>query len=222
MNVTANNTLAPIVLFVYNRPEHTRKTVEGLLLNPEAKESTIYIFADGPKKSISKDGLEKLKATREYIHTINGFKEIIVDESEKNRGLANATIRGCSKVIEKHGRMIMIEDDDIPTPFFLKYMNDCLDKFENDNRVWAVCGYTDAKSMPPQDGDEVFFVNRPSSWGVGTWKRCWDKIIWDKDILRGIFQNKSIIKGFDRWGGKDHSMIMDDLLNERNYSTPQN
>lgn len=209
---------APIVLFVYNRPEHTKRTVEALLSNPEAKNSDLFIFADGPKPTITDAGFKKLKDTREYIHQISGFKRIVIDESEVNRGLAEATIRGCSLVIEKYGKMIMIEDDDVPTPFFLHFMNECLRRYEDNNKVWSVCGFVDSNAMPSKFGDEAFFVNRPSSWGFGTWKRCWDKVIWDKDILRGIFRHKDIIRGFDKWGGRDHYHTMYNLLLNQNSS----
>ena len=213
-----NSQLAPIVLFVYNRPEHTKKTIEGILSNPEAKDTELYIFADGPKPTISEECLEKLKETRAYIHQISGFKKVVIDESDKNRGLANATIRGCTKVITSFGKMIMIEDDDVPTPYFLKFMNEGLNKYENDESVWSICGFVDSKAMPYTSGDEVFFVNRPSSWGFGTWKRCWDKVIWDTETLRGIFRHKDIIRGFDKWGGRDHYHTMYNLLHGNNSS----
>lgn len=211
--------LAPIVLFVYNRPEHTKKTVEGILKNPEAKDSTLYIFADGPKPNISPEGLGNLKKVREYIHTISGFKEVIIDESEKNRGLAPATIRGLSIVFEKYDRLIMIEDDDVPSKYFLAYENDCLEKYKDDARVWCVGGYTDTNYLKPRDGEpDAFFVNRPTSWGFGFWKRCWDKIIWDDEILRGIFRHFEVVEKFNKWGGLDHSGIMLGFLRKTNSS----
>lgn len=210
--------LAPIILFVYNRPLHTQKVVEGLLTNPEAKDSVLYIFADGPKPTISKEGLESLKQVREYIHTIKGFKEIYIDESEQNKGLANATIRGCTQVINKHGKIIVIEDDDVPNQYFLSYINRCLIKYENDEKIWCISGYTDTSIMPPRGKDDLFLVNRPSSWGFGTWKRCWDKIIWDINTLKGLFEHQSIIDKFNKWGGVDHSIIMFGLFEGMNNS----
>lgn len=210
--------LAPIILFVYNRPLHTQKVVEGLLTNPEAKDSVLYIFADGPKPTISKEGLENLKKVREYIHTIKGFKEIYIDESKQNRGLANATIRGCTQVINKHGKMIMMEDDDVPNPYFLSYINRCLVKYEKDEKIWCVSGYTDTSIMPPHGKKDLFLVNRPSSWGFGTWKRCWDKVIWDINTLKGLFEHQSIINKYNKWGGVDSSIIMLGLFEGENSS----
>jgi len=204
-----NKTFAPIVLFVYNRAEHTKRTVEGILSNPEAKDTVLYIFADGPKPTATEETVAKVKAVREYIHTITGFKEVIIEESETNRGLAPATIYGVTKVINKYGRVIMIEDDDIPSSHFLEFENECLEKYKDDPRIWCVGGYV-YYPIPVQSNitDDIYLVNRPTSWGFGTWKRCWDKIIWDMDTLKGIFSHKSIVNGFNRWCGCDMIPIM--------------
>lgn len=210
--------LAPIVLFVYNRPEHTQKVVEGILANPEAKDSILYVFADGPKENASEDCLEKIAQVRKYIHTIKGFKEVIVDESKKNRGLAPATIRAMTMVLNKHDRVIMIEDDDYPSPYFLAYENECLEKFKNDERIWYIVGYCNTKEVKPRFGDDVFMTEVGSSWGFGTWRRCWEKIIWDIDDLRGIFRHKNVVYGFNNYGGPSKSEIMIKLLNGKNSS----
>ena len=204
--------LSPIVLFVYNRPEHTKKTIEGLLKNPEAKDSILYIFADGAKNTASKEAIENIRKLREYIRSITGFKNIIIEESDKNKGLASSTIYGITKVINQYGRVIMMEDDDVPVPYFLRYVNDCLEKFKDDNSIWCVSGYTNTNIMKPILGDDLFLVNRPSSWGFGTWKRCWDKVIWDIPTLKGIFKHKSIKSGYNRWGGADSTVIMQKLF----------
>ena len=151
--------MSPIILFVYNRPEQTRKTIEGLLKNPEAKNSILYIFADGPKNNAPKEVVENIFKVREYVHTIRGFKDVLIEESDKNMGLAPFTIYGVTKVINKYGRVIMMEDDDVPVPYFLKYVNACLEKYKDDDTIWCVSGYTDTNIMKPKSGDDLFLVN---------------------------------------------------------------
>ena len=211
--------LAPIVLFVYNRPEHTKQTIEGLLSNPEAKDSELFVFSDGPKSNAKEGDLQKINQVRSYIQSIKGFKKVYIEESETNRGLANSTIYGCTKIINKYGSMIMMEDDDIPSPYFLSYVNRCLVYYKDDKRIWCVSGYVDNGIIPPVENSvDLFLVNRPSSWGFGTWKRCWDKIIWDIDILKGLFAHKEIVKGYNKWGGIDSSAIMFSLLEGKSSS----
>jgi GT2 family glycosyltransferase len=112
--------LSPIILFAYNRPEHTKKTVEALQKNKLAKDSLLYIFSDGPKRE---DDVPKIKKVRDYIKTIKGFKKVEIFESNKNKGLANSVISGVTKIINKYGEVIVLEDDLITSPNFLVYMN---------------------------------------------------------------------------------------------------
>ena len=42
-------TVAPVILFVYNRPIHTQKTLEALAANRLATSTDLIIFSDGNK-----------------------------------------------------------------------------------------------------------------------------------------------------------------------------
>jgi GT2 family glycosyltransferase len=76
----SKNMLSPIVLFVYNRPDHTRKTIESLQKNMYAKESVLYIFSDSPKKKEDADGVQKV---RSFIRTIEGFRKVTIIQRKK-------------------------------------------------------------------------------------------------------------------------------------------
>lgn len=174
-------TYAPIALFTYCRAEHTRMAVESLLRNKEAAESDLYVFSDGPKTEEKRKGVEE---TRAYIHTINGFKSIHIVEHEKNQGLANSLIAGITKVIDKYGRVIVVEDDLILSPFFLQFMNNALEKYKDDDRVGAISAF-----VPPvkEELPESFFLLYFQCWGWATWKRAWDLLeINPKPLLRGL------------------------------------
>ena len=108
-------TLAPIVLFVYNRLWHTQQTVEALKKNKLADQSKLYVYSDGAKNEGTKIEVQKV---REYIKTINGFSEVEIIEREHNYGLANSIIDGVTKVVKNHGKIIVLEDDLVSGPFF--------------------------------------------------------------------------------------------------------
>ena len=120
--------LAPIILFVYNRPEHTKKTLESLKINELASESSLFIFSDGSKNENDKKSVDEV---RKYISTISGFKEIKIILREKNLGLADSVISGVTEVIEKYGKAIVLEDDIVTSKYFLKFMNEALDFYED-------------------------------------------------------------------------------------------
>ena len=213
-----HNRLAPIVLFVYNRLDHTVETIDALKKNPESKDSLLYIFADNYKDDATPEQILKVKEVRKYIHTISGFKDVIIEESPQNKGLANSTIYGIGKIIKQYGRVIVLEDDDAPSPYFLAYENECLEKFKDDERYWLVSGYTDNNIITPLTDTDVFSVYRNSSWGFGTWERTWNKIIWDIDTLKGIFRHRDIYPSFAHQGGFDLPLVMFNLFNHKNDS----
>src|ERR1043165_6673251 len=103
--------LAPIVLFVYNRPDHTLRTLEALSGNVLADQSQLFIFADGPKAGASAEVLEKIKRTREAVKSRKWCGSQTIFESEENRGLAASVIAGVTKIVKEHGQVIVLEDD---------------------------------------------------------------------------------------------------------------
>ncbi|TXB63796.1 glycosyltransferase [Phaeodactylibacter luteus] len=184
--------LAPIVLFVYNRPWHTQQTVEALQKNDLADQSELFIFADGPK--IPSDS--KVQAVKDYIKTINGFKKVIIVEREKNWGLADNIVDGVTTIVNKYGRVIVLEDDIVTSPGFLKYMNEALNIYEQEDRVMHISGYwfpvKGWKQLP-----ETFFYNVTSCWGWATWKEAWAKLELDAKYLKSqIVQDPLKVKEF--------------------------
>lgn len=193
--------LAPIALFVYNRPGHTASTVNSLLQNEEAKESVIYIFADAAK-SISDS--QKTNETREYIKSISGVKEKNIVCREKNFGLAKSIIDGVSFVLEKHDRVIVLEDDLLLSNYFLRYMNEALNLYEKDGRVASVHGYCyPVKSELP----ETYFLRGADCWGWATWKDRWENFEQNADVLLEKIVNEKLEYEFD-FNGKLNNLKM--------------
>jgi len=176
---------APIALFTYNRADHTKQAVESLLKNVEAKDSDLFIFSDGPKNEKAKKGVEE---NREYIRTlkdVNGnangnFKSVTIIEREKNWGLANSLIAGITEIVNKYGKVIVVEDDLILSPYFLQFMNEALEKYKDDDRVSAISGF-----LNPIGGEvpNTFFLRYFACWGWATWKRGWDLLNQDANAL---------------------------------------
>lgn len=159
---------APIVLFTYNRLSNTKKTISCLLKNSECKYTDIFIFSDAPK---NENAISSVNDTRTYLHQIRGFKRIQIIERTENWGLAKNIVDGVSKIVNKYGRVIVLEDDLSVSPYFLKYMNEGLDKFESRNDIVCIHGYVyPHKNKLP----EVFLIKGADCWGWATWKRGWD------------------------------------------------
>jgi GT2 family glycosyltransferase len=159
---------APIALFVYNRPFHTRQTVEALQKNDFSSDSNLIIFSDAPKSAAQ---TEAVLAVRQYIHQIEGFKSVTIIEQEMNIGLARSIIDGVTSLCEEYGRVIVLEDDIVVSPYFLDYMNAALEIYQDEEKVMHISGYMfpiDNTDLP-----ETFFLRTPSCWGWATWDRAW-------------------------------------------------
>jgi hypothetical protein len=199
--------LSPIILFVYNRPEHTQKTVEALQKNKLAKESLLYVFSDGPK---GEGDVSKIKEIREYLRTIKGFKKVEIFESDKNKGLANSVISGVTKIINKHGRAIVLEDDLITSPNFLVYMNKLLNKYEKEKKIYSITGYNFPEKImkiPKDYKFDVYFNPRAASWSWATWKDRWEKADWEIKDFENFKKSKKLQKKFNL-GGEDMSEML--------------
>ena len=164
--------VAPIILFVYNRPEHTRKTIEALKRNSLASESELFVFADGPKENATDAQQAKIRQVREYIASIEGFKEVHIETSEKNKGLANSVVYGVTKIVNQFGRVIVLEDDIVTSSHFLQYMNQSLDLYENDDEVACIHGFSIIKDAPIRENS--YFQYGADCWGWATWERGWE------------------------------------------------
>lgn len=183
--------LAPIVLFVYNRKEHAQQTVEALLKNCECKQSDLYIYSDGSKDEQSDADVAE---TRKYIDTVTGFKSVTIIKRDKNWGLAANLIDGISTIVEKYGRVIVLEDDIITSPYFLKFMNEALERYKDDNRVASIQGYTyPVKEELP----EAFFIRCQGCWGWATWERAWKKFNPDSEYLYKEILRKDLVREFN-------------------------
>lgn len=166
------NKYAPIILFVYNRPEHTRRTIEALQYNELAADSLLYIRADGPKENATEKQRAKIQQVRDCIASINGFREIHIEASDVNKGLAKSIVSGVTEIVNKYGKVIVLEDDIVTSPYFLKYMNQSLDLYENDEKVVCINGYSIIKDAPIKEN--TYFQYGADCWGWATWKRGWE------------------------------------------------
>ncbi len=162
--------LAPIVLFVYNRPDHTQRTLTALAANSLAIESDLIVYADGPKKP---EHAAAVGHVRDFVRSVSGFKSLRMIERAENFGLAKSIITGVSEVCAEHGRAIVMEDDLLVAPQFLTFLNRGLERYATEPKVFQISGYMfPVVTESPSDG---LFLPLISCWGWGTWQRAWSQ-----------------------------------------------
>jgi len=179
--------LAPIALFVYNRPDHTRRTLNYLQKNVLAEDSRLFIFSDGAKTDADQP---KVDQVRQLIKEVSGFKSVKVIISKQNNGLANSIIKGVTQLVNEYGKVIVFEDDLLSSPYTLEYFNEALTRYANEEKVMHIGAYMfdlEDKKLP-----QTFFYRIATSWGWATWSRAWKNFEPDVDTLINQFDKQKI------------------------------
>lgn len=184
--------LAPILLFVYNRPEHVKRTLAALEQNILAKESELFIYSDAARSPQDEASVAEV---RKIIRTaLPFFKQVNIIERETNWGLARSIIDGVTTQINRYERVIVLEDDLIVAPYFLKFMNDALNTYQHEDKVGHIqaCDFTQDASLP-----DTFLIKWTGSWGWATWKRAWKYFNPDGKALLEELQRRKLTYTFD-------------------------
>jgi glycosyltransferase involved in cell wall biosynthesis len=198
---------SPLVLFTYNRPEHTRATLEALERNTLAGQTDLVVYSDGPKREVDVGAIE---AVRDLVRSASGFASITLVERPINLGLARSVIAGVTQVLERHDSVIVLEDDLVTSQHFLEYMNASLAYYRDDPLAFSVTGHTyssDYLSIPEDYPYDTYAGYRCSSWSWGTWPDRWQRVDWEMRYF-GSFRRDPVAQAeFDR-GGQDMTTLL--------------
>lgn len=162
--------MAPVILFTYNRPEHTKRTIEALAANKLAGETELYVFSDAAKKETDSD---KVQEIRDYVQTVTGFRQVFLTVRTQNYGLARNVIEGVTEIINRCGKVIVLEDDLVTNPYFLQFMNDGLKRYQDQKRVTGVTGYSFLDDGTDYGKESYLCGLTGTSWSWGTWADRW-------------------------------------------------
>lgn len=204
--------LAPIALFVYARPFHTKRAVESLLSNPEAANSELFVFCDAAKNI---DHEESVAQVREIVRSISGFLAVKVVERSHNLGLARSIITGVTEILQKHDKVIVVEDDLYFSPLFLSFMNQGLLRYQDNEAVASIHGYC---YPVPVENQQPFFLRGADCWGWATWRRAWKYFNPNgSELLRALNEKKENIL-FDFGRGSKFTKMLEEQIAGRNDS----
>jgi len=191
------NNSAPVIIFCYRR--NIEELIESLLQNKESEHSNLFIFSDGYKSDKDK---ENVLFVRKSIKKIKGFKSIKIYESDINQGLAKSIIDGVNLIINNFGKAIILEDDLIVSRFFLNFMNQALNFYQDNKKIWSISGYGPPLLSLKDYERDVYLSVRSSSWGWATWINRWNKVDWVIKDFNHLKKDKSKIDNFNL-GGND-------------------
>lgn len=174
--------LAPVVLFTYNRPDHTKRTIEALAANELADQTELFVFSDAPKAKKDEseaaekawnENKKKVEEIRAYVSEAKGFSQIHLVERTENYGLAKNVIEGVTEIVNQYGKVIVLEDDLVTNRYFLRFMNDGLVRYENEKKVTGVTGFSFLDDGTDYEKQSYLCGLTGTSWSWATWADRW-------------------------------------------------
>ena len=204
--------LAPILLFVYNRPQHVKRALGSLLQNREAAASDLYVFSDAAR---SAEDAAAVEMVRKEIADIQGFRSVSVVERNENFGLARSIIEGVTSIVNRYGRVIVLEDDLVVSPYFLRFMNDALEVYKDEPRVGHIqaCDFIQSPALP-----DTFLIKWTGSWGWATWQRAWELFNPNGQELLDQLCERRLTKQFDFNGKYGFTRMLRQQIEGKNNS----
>jgi hypothetical protein len=203
---------APLALFAYRRPGHLARTLEALRTNPEAHETPIYVFSDGPRDPGAEEGVRQV---RQLLNHVDGFASVQLVFRNENVGLARNITAGVSEVLDRHDRVVVVEDDVVVSPFFLRFMNEALSYYRDEPRVGSISGYCYPVSRRVP---ETFFIRGADCWGWATWRNRWKYFNPDGAALLKELQQRKLTHKFDFDGAMAFTQMLSDQFAGKNDS----
>jgi hypothetical protein len=206
---------APIILFAYNRPWHTLQTLQSLKKNVLAAESALFIYIDGPKKDASEEQRKKIEEVKKVCEQEKWCGEVHIIQSRENKGLSASVLGGVTEIVNRYGKVIVLEDDLVSDIYFLKFMNDALEIYGKDDAVASVTAYI---YPVPEKLPETFFLKGADCWGWATWKRAWNLLETDGKKLLTELKAKQLTGDFDFYGTYPYTSMLEDQVQGKNNS----
>ena len=203
----------PIILFTYNRPGHTLQVLHALKHNELADQSHLIVYVDGPKANAKPEQIHQIEEVRRVVQQEQWCGSVEYHLAEQNIGCRNSIIQGITEVFQKYEAAIILEDDIVTSPHFLRFMNTCLDYYKNYKSVFSVSGHNLPENkfqLPPDYEYDVFVSLRLLNWGWATWSDRWQQVDWDKTKIPIFMKNGQVKSAFNRSGDDMSKMLLEE------------
>ena len=181
----------PILFFAFNRPNHTKLSLNSLITNKECLNSAFFAFVDGPRNSKDKKKIDDvIKIIKSYKENFKSFK---LNISKKNNGCAGQVLSNIPFIFQTYDSLIYLEDDIIVSQHFLSFMHQNLLKYREIHQIKSISGF----SLPAfTNKKHPFFLHTFFTWGFGIWKRSWNEFEYNKENLIVELKQKNLLSKF--------------------------
>ena len=186
-----NESYAPVVVFAYNREDKIQNCIKSLEKCREAVDTDLFLFCDGAKSDKDREAVGRVHKFIERYASESRFNCVTVNAREENRGLAASILSGVTEIVNRYGRVIVVEDDLVVLPTFLKFMNGALEYYKDDMNCGSICSFSYPMKELKEYEKDVYFTRKADCWGWATWSDRWNSAKWaDTDFLSYLGDRK--------------------------------
>lgn len=201
---------APVALFCFNRPDHLRRAIKSLQRCEGYAQHRIIVFGDAAR---TPEDAERVAATRSVAVELLG-RDAELRFAEENRGLSRSIIDGVSEILQRHGRVIVVEDDLLLGTGFLRYLNDALSFYADDPRVYQISGHAfEAPTFAHRS--ESLLLPLTTTWGWGTWSRAWQTFDPQAEGWQQLAKDRALRGRFNLNGSYDYAGMLENQMKGR-------
>lgn len=165
----ANYDLSVLLIF-FARPNTLKEVFDRV---KEARPAKLFLACDGPREGHPTDA-ENVAACKAIVSDIDWECEVHTFYSDVNKGCGRGPSDAISWAFTHTEKLLILEDDCVADPSLFPYMEQMLNRYENDNRVGIISGFNHFKDWDC-GGYSYCFTKAAATLGWGTWKRVWDQ-----------------------------------------------
>ena len=171
-------TNVPVMLLFFNRPDTLRQVFEAVR---KAQPKQLFLVQDGARAD-RPDDPAKVQACREIVEQVDWPCEVYKNYATENMSCDHREFTGIDWCFEHVDRLMILEDDCVPSQTFFRMCEELLEKYKDDDRIATISGFNRTQEYP-SPYDYVFSMTN-AGWGWATWKRFWDQVRENRDLDR--------------------------------------
>lgn len=190
---------APVAFFVFNRPDHTRRSFAAIRAY---RPRQLFLVADGPRPEHPEDG-DRCRQVRSVVAEIDWECDVRRNYVEANLGSGRRISSGLNWVFDQVSECMILEDDCLATADFFDYCSDLLERYRSDNRVWVISGNSYQADRPRGQGS-YYFSRYPDTWGWATWRRAWRHYSHEMNFLSQWIGSPRWEECYPSWSERRH------------------
>ena len=166
-----NSNKVPIMLLFFNRPDCLRQVFDAV---KKYQPKQLFLVQDGPRNN-HPDDQKNIEECRKIVEEISWECDIYKNYSNVNMGCDYREFSGISWCFEYVDRLIIFEDDCVPTRSFFNLCEECLEEYKNITNIHSIAGFN---RIGTYNGSNYDYVFSKIGAGIGwaTWRRTWNLV----------------------------------------------